>query len=430
MSSTVLILRDEHMEQRENFSLGIESAVAMELTEDTVKKALSGGPINIQDLIRLFRPYLHSSSKRERNREVLRELVDRLCVVDDTTNPENPLLCLRVDPINFVSQGQAARVDEILDESMAEEQPSQTISLGALRAARLQINMRTSEAPTRYGKVLPWQRRWFRAACVADTREMETMLAEHRMAGALHDIFSGYTALHWAAKKGSVSMATLAIQGGADVTARSHGGYTALHVAALSGHMDVYHHLIALGADPTVPCNNGFTPVQLLRRSADNAHDTTTINATPAPAPRRARLSSHLHAAAAAVAAASASSTTTTTTVSTPSGAGGGVPSSTRKQLGSVSVRIKNLFRRPTIAALPETPTTPASAPSGVLVSPGSNGPIFKFDETREEPVTPTRSNSYHGGPSGSTRHVTSLVGRSLSFLRPGTRPPPANSFA
>jgi ankyrin repeat protein len=64
----------------------------------------------------------------------------------------------------------------------------------------------------------------------------------------------GWTALHWAAKRGQMSVVDHLLKSGADVHAKSTGtqfGKTALHLASGDAHMHVIQKLLDAGAEIT-----------------------------------------------------------------------------------------------------------------------------------------------------------------------------------
>ncbi|KAI4899192.1 hypothetical protein NFI96_005269 [Prochilodus magdalenae] len=84
---------------------------------------------------------------------------------------------------------------------------------------------------------------------------------------------SGFTVLHWAAKKGNGKVVRqvldVARQGGleVDVNAKSHDGYTPLHVAAIHGHEAVLNLLVRIyRANCNVRDNSGKKPHHYLGR--------------------------------------------------------------------------------------------------------------------------------------------------------------------
>ena len=82
----------------------------------------------------------------------------------------------------------------------------------------------------------------------------------------------GYTPLHYAARHGQVSVASVLIAAGADVNAKSDNGSTPLHQAA-SRSASAASILIAAGADVNAKNNNGFTP---LHWALSNDHESAS----------------------------------------------------------------------------------------------------------------------------------------------------------
>ncbi|XP_046984023.1 BTB/POZ and MATH domain-containing protein 3-like [Schistocerca americana] len=77
----------------------------------------------------------------------------------------------------------------------------------------------------------------------------------------------GWTALHWAARRGDVEAARLLVGAGAAVDARDDNGWTPLHVAALSGRAEVAAALLVAGADRGATTRRGETALDLARES-------------------------------------------------------------------------------------------------------------------------------------------------------------------
>ena len=72
----------------------------------------------------------------------------------------------------------------------------------------------------------------------------------------------GMTALHWAASKNDVDLATLLLYAGANVKATTRiGGYTPLLIASRSGHAEMVAALVNAGADANLATTNGATPL-------------------------------------------------------------------------------------------------------------------------------------------------------------------------
>lgn len=65
--------------------------------------------------------------------------------------------------------------------------------------------------------------------------------------------FTGYAAIHWAAKKGRLDVVDWLFEQNADMNIRTNGGYTALHIATIHGHVNVIRGLVkTFGADINV----------------------------------------------------------------------------------------------------------------------------------------------------------------------------------
>jgi hypothetical protein len=80
---------------------------------------------------------------------------------------------------------------------------------------------------------------------------------------------SGWTSLHFAARKNHIDIAKLLILNGAVVNAKSKNGWTPLHLAACNGHIDILHLLVKNGADLEAQNNGGG---RVLHWAADKGH--------------------------------------------------------------------------------------------------------------------------------------------------------------
>jgi len=79
------------------------------------------------------------------------------------------------------------------------------------------------------------------------------------------DFITGYTALHWAAKKGNRDMTQILLDMKANVNIISNGGYTPLHLAAMSGNEDIVTMLLTSGADANTRDYSGRQPIHYLK---------------------------------------------------------------------------------------------------------------------------------------------------------------------
>jgi uncharacterized protein len=78
----------------------------------------------------------------------------------------------------------------------------------------------------------------------------------------------GMTALHWAAERGDIDIATILIGAGANVDATTRlGGYRPLLLAAKNGHAPLVELLLEARADPNTPTTTGTTPLMLAAAS-------------------------------------------------------------------------------------------------------------------------------------------------------------------
>lgn len=78
----------------------------------------------------------------------------------------------------------------------------------------------------------------------------------------------GMTALHWAATKDDVDLATILLYAGANLRATTRlGGYTPLLLASKSGHAGMIETLVKAGADSNAATTNGTTPLMFAAAS-------------------------------------------------------------------------------------------------------------------------------------------------------------------
>ncbi|XP_039261217.2 ankyrin repeat domain-containing protein SOWAHC-like [Styela clava] len=90
----------------------------------------------------------------------------------------------------------------------------------------------------------PLEKQWMLMAAKGDMVELRKLLNKDPNLAEKKDFVFGYTALHWAAKKGSVDLVRMFGDTGIDVNSISNGGYTAMHLAAMHGHEKVVQVLV------------------------------------------------------------------------------------------------------------------------------------------------------------------------------------------
>jgi ankyrin repeat protein len=82
----------------------------------------------------------------------------------------------------------------------------------------------------------------------------------------------GMTALHWAASRGDVALATLLLRAKANVKATTRiGAYTPLHVASQGGSAPIVKALLASGADARAVTTDGVSALHLAAMGGDAA---------------------------------------------------------------------------------------------------------------------------------------------------------------
>ena len=105
-------------------------------------------------------------------------------------------------------------------------------------------------------------RQWLSESAKNNSTKMLEMLKDQPCVVKERDPFSGFTALHWAAKHGNSDMVIALIKTyGQDVHEKSHGGYTALHLASKYRHPGTCKILVTdLGANINIRDNYGKKP--------------------------------------------------------------------------------------------------------------------------------------------------------------------------
>ncbi len=78
-------------------------------------------------------------------------------------------------------------------------------------------------------------------------------------------------AIHAASAAGSLVIARLLIEAGADVNAVQQAGFTPLHAAAMTGQLDLAKLLLDRGADPNAKADDGRTALAMARDAKQQA---------------------------------------------------------------------------------------------------------------------------------------------------------------
>ena len=92
---------------------------------------------------------------------------------------------------------------------------------------------------------------WLLRSARNDSEKMREILRDQPSVATEKDPYSGYTALHWAAKHGNTDIIRSLIRVyGVNVNEKTHGGYTALHLASKYCRKDTCKVLVSdLGAN-------------------------------------------------------------------------------------------------------------------------------------------------------------------------------------
>jgi ankyrin repeat protein len=116
------------------------------------------------------------------------------------------------------------------------------------------------------------------AAMKGDVATVRTLLKDGADVNAVQG--DGVTAMHWAARQGSVDLANTLIVAGANVRATTRfGAITPLHLAAERGSGPVVSLLLKGGADANAKSSTGATPLMFAAASGDTAAITALLDA-------------------------------------------------------------------------------------------------------------------------------------------------------
>ncbi len=117
----------------------------------------------------------------------------------------------------------------------------------------------------------PMEHEWLVKSATGSWRQIYGLLLEDPRLADKTNFMSGFTILHWAAKRGNGEMVCKVIDvsrqrgAGIDVNAKSYDGYTALHIAAIHSRECVLSLLVSeYGANTNIRDNSGKKPYHYL----------------------------------------------------------------------------------------------------------------------------------------------------------------------
>lgn len=123
-----------------------------------------------------------------------------------------------------------------------------------------------------YAPLTEKTRAWILAGARNDEQKLRSLLNEDPKICGTRDPATGYTALHWAAKTGNVSMIHLLIgRYKLNPNVKTRGGYTPLILSAMFGRDSAFHLLMnTYGADPEIRDFSGKTAHHYFTPKIDN----------------------------------------------------------------------------------------------------------------------------------------------------------------
>eukprot|EP00051_Salpingoeca_urceolata_P028375 m.486512 g.486512 ORF g.486512 m.486512 type:complete len:437 (-) comp24465_c0_seq1:76-1386(-) len=270
------------------------AAAGAVLTDEIVVAQLQKtGLLSVQELVKSLKPFLGTADPdtKKANRQRFKEIIGRVAdVTHDDSGVER--LCLKPTPADAELAGDVTTDQSVLggpefaganttasasfyahDETLLSAFADMTTDeeatdLGFFSACRLRHAL-IPDLNSSGARLGDRQRKWIRAAARGDSDAIRLMLKTSPNVN-YRDQFTGYTALHWAAKAGDITMlALICSSSDANVNIRSFGGYTPLHLAAAQGHEEAETHLLHFGADASAVDHNGLTPAELRPRQAE-----------------------------------------------------------------------------------------------------------------------------------------------------------------
>eukprot|EP00041_Stephanoeca_diplocostata_P020447 m.458027 g.458027 ORF g.458027 m.458027 type:complete len:591 (-) comp21579_c2_seq7:189-1961(-) len=128
-------------------------------------------------------------------------------------------------------------------------------------------------------KSLPAQKLWLRAAATGSAQALaivqELVATSPSLVDAVEPVH-GYTALHWAAKRGDIKLLRLLTPHITNADPKSSGGYTPLHLACLHGHHGIQALLKDIGANERLLSNRGYSTSDMRRNWENTTLDDST----------------------------------------------------------------------------------------------------------------------------------------------------------
>lgn len=129
-----------------------------------------------------------------------------------------------------------------------------------------QCNCAKTETASQSLDELEFERGIWTAAIENNENKLRSLIAR----GHLHDKDnSGYTALHYAARSGHLSICRTLLDHGINIDETTNGGATALHRAAMMGHEEIMELLLTRKANHLLQDSDGKTAVH---RAAEKGH--------------------------------------------------------------------------------------------------------------------------------------------------------------
>uniref|UniRef100_A0A3Q3E3V1 SOWAHA-C winged helix-turn-helix domain-containing protein n=1 Tax=Hippocampus comes TaxID=109280 RepID=A0A3Q3E3V1_HIPCM len=238
-----------------------------DFSQDSVLRFLQsrGGSVKNADLLLHFKGFLRDHADQVRNRELFKKFVNSVA----TVNPPGGWY-----PAH--QQQQQRRNEFEPDAGTEASSSSRTPKSAERRPTRVDVGsvvllLRVPDVYFCHQSLVPLEPRehaWLVKGASGAWPDIYSLFREDCTLLNRRDFISGFTVLHWIAKHGSSTTATLA--GLAfDINARSSCGQTPLHIAAIHGNKNMIRLLVnKFDADVKLRDTAGKKPWQYLSRSA------------------------------------------------------------------------------------------------------------------------------------------------------------------